>query len=393
MGKDILKRKLRFGMVGGGPGAFIGAVHRRAAVMDGEAELVAGAFSRDPAKSAAKGRELHLDPSRVYGSFAEMARAEAKREDRIDFVSIVTPNDAHFAPAKAFLEAGFHVILDKPLAFTVAEARQLAAIVKKTKRVFALTHNYTGYPMVKVARDLVRKGLLGPIRKIVSRYPQGWLYNLAEKDPSNRQAAWRTDPRRCGAAGCIGDLATHAENLAGYVTGLRIVSLCADLTTFVKGRRLDDDGNILVHWEKGAKGLIHASQISIAEENGLAIDVYGEKMGLSWEQENPNRLLVKYPDKPVEIWTRANGYVGNLSPAAVRATRIPAGHPEGYHESFANLYRNVMETIRCVEAGVKPPPLALDFPTVEDGLRGMLFIEAVVKSSKAGAKWITMPKA
>jgi len=395
---EVMGRKLRAGMVGGGPGAFIGEVHRKAMRLDGQIELVAGCFSRSARKSKQQGRELFLDPKRVYGSYEQMIERELRRPsgERIDFVSIVTPNDSHFPIAKAFLEAGFHVVCDKPMTFNVAQAKQLKEIVKKTRRVFALTHNYTGYPMVKLARDMVRQGDLGTLRKIKVQYPQGWLHTLVEATGA-KQAVWRTDPKQSGAAGCMGDIGTHAENLAEYITGLKIVEICADLNTFVKGRKLEDDGNCLVHWQKGVKGLLFASQISIGEENGLAIWIYGDQAAIEWHQEHPNYLYVKKPDAPLEVWRRGNDYIGEKSPAAARATRIPSGHPEAFIEAFANIYVNAIyvnaaETIRARIAGVKPDPLALDFPTVGDGLRGMLFIEAVVKSARMGAKWVKMPK-
>jgi predicted dehydrogenase len=385
-----MNRKLRYGMIGGGRGAFIGAVHRIAAQMDGQAELVAGAFSSDPARSAASGADLFLDPARVYGSYVEMAEAEAARadDDRLDFVVIVTPNHQHFPPAKLFLEAGFNVVCDKPVTFDLAEALALRKIVKKSGKVFALTHNYTGNAMVKQARELVRSGRLGAVRKIVVEYPQGWLSTALEKT-QQKQAAWRTDPKRSGAAGCMGDIGTHAENLARYVTGLPIAELCADLTTFVKGRKLDDDGNVLLRFKGGAKGVLHSSQISVGEENNLSLRVYGEKGGLEWRQEHPNQLVVKYPDRPTEIWGRGNGYV--TAPAAQAATRIPAGHPEGYLEAFGNLYREAFRAIRAEVAGL-PAPKDLDFPTIDDGVEGMAFIETVVSSARQGAAWVKFPK-
>lgn len=385
-----MNRKLRFGMIGGGRGAFIGAVHRIAAHMDGQAELVAGAFSSDPKRAKASAKDLYISPDRAYGSYAEMAKAEAKMpaDQRLDFVVIVTPNHQHFPPAKLFLEAGFNVVLDKPATFDLAEAKKLRTIVKKSKKVFVLTHNYTGNVMVKQARELVNKGKLGDIRKVVVEYPQGWLTNFVET-PDNKQAAWRTDPKRSGAAGCMGDIGTHAENLARYITGLEIDSLCADLTTFVKGRKLDDDGNVLVRYKGGAKGILHSSQISIGDENMLNIRVYGTKAGIEWRQEFPNELVVKYADKPRETWRRGNDY---LAKSVAPFTRIPAGHPEGYLEAFANIY---LEAFRAIEAEVtgKKQPKNLDFPTIEDGVYGMAFIETVVKSSKQGAKWVKFPKA
>ncbi len=377
-------------MIGGGRGAFIGAVHRIAAIMDGKAELVAGAFSADAERSKASGADLFLDPARVYGSYAEMARAEAKRPaaERLDFVVIITPNHQHFPPAKLFLEAGFNVVLDKPATFDLAEAKQLRAVVKKSKKVLVLTHNYTGNVMVKQARELVRNGTVGEIRKVVVEYPQGWLSSFLEST-GQKQADWRTDPKRSGAAGCMGDIGTHAENLARYITGLHIDSLCADLTTFVKGRKLDDDGNVLVRYRGGAKGVLHSSQISIGDENMLNIRVYGTKAGLEWRQEFPNELVVKFADQPRQIWRRGNGYICDQGK---KFTRIPFGHPEGYLEAFANLY---LEAFRAIAAEVEgqPQPKNLDFPTIDDGVEGMAFIETVVKSSKLGAKWLKFPKA
>ncbi|MEO6994200.1 MAG: Gfo/Idh/MocA family oxidoreductase [Lacunisphaera sp.] len=384
-----MNRKLRFGMIGGGRGAFIGGVHRIAAQMDGQAELVAGAFSSDPERSKLSGADLFLDPSRVYGGYQEMAKAESARpaDQRLDFIVIVTPNHQHFPPAKLFLESGFNVVCDKPVTFNLAEAKALQKVVKKTGKVFALTHNYTGNVMVKQARELVQSGFLGDIRKVVAEYPQGWLSTLVEKT-GQKQAGWRTDPKRSGAAGCIGDIGTHAENLARYITGLHIDSLCADLTTFVKGRALDDDGNILVRFKGGAKGIIHSSQISVGEENNLNIRVYGTKAAIEWHQEHPNQLIVKFPDQPRQIWGRGNGYI---AAAASRFTRIPAGHPEGYLEAFGNIYREVFRAIEAEVSG-KPIPKDVDFPTIADGVEGMVFIETTVKSSRQGAKWVKFPK-
>jgi len=384
-----MNRKLRYGMIGGGRGAFIGAVHRIAAQMDGKAELVAGAFSSDPERSKASGADLFLNPARVYGSYAEMAKLESRKPaaERLDFIVIVTPNHQHFPPAKLFLESGFNVVCDKPVTFNLAEAKKLRAIIKKTKKVFVLTHNYTGNAMVKQARALVRAGHLGELRKVVVEYPQGWLATNLEAT-GQKQAGWRTDPKRSGAAGCIGDIGTHAENLAHYITGLEIDSLCADLTTFVKGRKLDDDGNILVRYKGGAKGILHASQISVGEENALNIRVYGTKAGLEWRQEHPNQLIVKYADKPTEIWGRAQGY---NAPTANAFTRTPPGHPEGYLEAFGNIYAEAFRAIAADVSG-EPIPTHLDFPTINDGVAGMAFIETVVKSSKLGAKWVKFPK-
>jgi predicted dehydrogenase len=388
-----LNRKLKMGMVGGGPGAFIGDVHRKASRMDGGIELVAGAFDINPRKSKQMGRELLLDSKRVYGNYEQMIERELKlpEGERIDFVSITTPNNWHFPIAREFLNAGFHVMCEKPMTFNVREAKELKQIVKKSRKVFGLMHNYTGYPMVKLARDLARGGELGKIRKIIVQYPQGWLSTAVEKAGS-MQAAWRTDPKQSGGAGCMGDIGTHAENLSEYITGLKIAHLCADLTIFVKGRRLDDDGNILLRFNNGARGVLHASQVSIGEENNLAIWIYGEEKSLEWHQEHPNYLYVKEPDGPLQVWRRGNDYVGAKSPAAGRATRLPFGHPEAFFEAFANIYCNFADTVRARLTRTRPEPLALDFPKVDDGLRGMLFIETVLASTKSKQKWTPFKK-
>ena len=380
-------------MVGGGPGAFIGEVHRKASRMDGGIELVAGAFDINPRKSKQMGKELCLDRKRVYGTYKEMIEKELKLPlgERIDFVSITTPNNWHFPIAKDFLKAGFHVMCEKPMTFNVKEARELKKLVKASRKVFGLMHNYTGYPMVKLARDMVRDGDLGKVRKIVVRYPQGWLSTALERT-GQMQASWRTDPKQSGGAGCMGDIGTHAENLAEYITGLKIREICADLTIFVKGRRLDDDGNCIVKFSNGAKGVLHASQISIGEENGLAIWIYGEDRGMEWHQEHPNYLYVKEPDGPVQVWRRGNNYVAERSAAAARATRLPSGHPEAFFEAFANVYCNFADTVRAKMTRTKPDKLMLDFPNVDDGLRGMLFIDTVLASTKSKQKWTKMKK-
>ena len=380
-----MSRKIRMGMVGGGRDAFIGAVHRMAAALDGHIELVCGAFSSDPERSRASGADLYLPPDRVYGSYQEMMAAEAglSPDERMDFVSIVTPNHVHFPVAKAALEAGFHVMSDKPMTFDLAEARELQALVQRTGLQFGLTHNYTGYPMVKEARHLVRGGAIGKVRKIVVEYPQGWLAQLIEAE-GQKQASWRTDPTRAGASSCIGDIGTHAENLMEYITGLRITELCADLTTFVAGRKLEDDGNVLVRLEQGARGVLYASQISTGEENPLAIRIYGEDAGLEWHQEDPNTLTVKWGAKHREV--RRTG-VGELSAASTAHTRLPPGHPEGFVEAFANLYRNYALALQARLAGEQPAAEHLDFPTVHDGVRGMAFIAACVASSASSHKW------
>jgi predicted dehydrogenase len=376
------------GMIGGGPGAFIGSVHRMAASLDGHIELVCGAFSSDPNKSVQAGQELYLDPSRAYRSFEEMIMKEKALPEnlRMDFVSIVTPNHLHFGPAKLALENGFHVVCDKPLSFDSNEAEELGKVVKQSGKLFALTHTYTGYPMVKEARAMVKAGKLGKIRKVVVEYPQGWLATPLE-DGGNKQADWRTDPKRSGISCCMGDIGTHAENLAEYVTGLKVTEVAADLTTFIEGRQLDDDGNVLLRFENGAKGILHASQISVGEENNLRIRVFGEKGGLEWFQPEPNTLLAKWMDRPIEI-LRTGG--GSLSPAASLNTRFPAGHPEGYLEAFANIYKNFALALQSLINGETPKPENLDFPTVEEGIRGMHFIEAVVESSTKNAQWVKL---
>ena len=374
------------GMVGGGRGAFIGAVHRMAAALDGEIELVCGAFSSDPERSKLSGADLGLPPERVYGSYKEMIEKESKLPEdvRMDFISIVTPNHVHFRPAVLALENGFHVVCDKPLCFNMEEALHLETLVKRSGLLFALTHNYTGYPMVKQARAMVRNGDIGEIRKVVVEYPQGWLSTKVE-DTGSKQASWRTDPARSGAAGAMGDIGTHAENLAEYVTGLQITEMCADLSTFVEGRLLDDDGNVLLRFDNGAKGILHASQICAGEENNLNIRVYGTKAGLQWFQMEPNSLYVKWLDKPMEVLRTG---VGNLYPEAAAHTRIPAGHPEGYLEAFANIYRNFAICLRARLEGKEPDPLYMDFPTVSDGVRGMRFIERVVYAGSSEEKWV-----
>ena len=372
------------GMVGGGRDAFIGGVHRMAAALDGQIELVCGAFSGDPDKSHASGADLYLPAGRVYGTYPEMLEREAALPagERMDFVSIVTPNNVHFPVAKAALQAGFHVMCDKPMTFDLDQALALRKLVDATGLQFGLTHNYTGYPMVKEARQLVRGGSFGRVRKVVVEYPQGWLSSLQEA-AGQKQAAWRTDPAQAGVSSCIGDIGTHAENLMEYVTGLSITELCADLTTFVTGRRLEDDGNVLVRLQHGARGVLYASQISAGEENALAIRVYGEEGGLQWRQQEPNTLAVTWADRHREV--RRTG-VGDLSTAAQRHTRLPAGHPEGFIEAFANLYRNYALTLQARLQGAEPPE-ALDFPTVDDGVRGMAFISACVASARSDRKW------
>jgi predicted dehydrogenase len=377
------------GMIGGGRRAFIGAVHRMAAALDGQIELVCGAFSSDPERSRLSGADLFLSPERCYGTFEEMIRTEAAlAEDiRIDLVSIVTPNHLHFGPAMMALEHGFHVVCDKPLCITIDEATQLVEKVQSTSLVFALTHVYTGYPMVKQARQMIAYGELGHLRRIVVEYPQGWLSTALEYT-QHKQATWRTDPSQSGEAGAIGDIGTHAENLAEYVTGLKIESLCADLHTHIAGRKLDDDGSVLLRFGNGTRGVLYASQISAGEENNLRIRVYGEKGSLDWSQMEPNSLIARWLDRPMQVF-RTGG--SGLYRQAQMHTRFPAGHPEGYLEAFANIYRNVAHCISARLNGETPDAVYLDFPTAEDGLRGMKFIDAVVKSGKDDSvKWITM---
>ncbi len=381
------------GMIGGGPGAFIGEVHRKAARLDGGIEIVGGAFDIDSQKSHQMGKQLNLNPSRVYSSYQEMIAAETKLPDgvRMDFVAVCTPNNWHYPMAKALLEAGFDVMCEKPMTISVADAKSLVLVVKKTKRIFGLMHNYTGYPMVKLAREMVKKGEIGRIRKIVVQYPQGWLATALEKT-GQQQASWRTDPKQSGGSGCGGDIGTHAENMAEYITGLKMTHLCAELTAFVAGRKLDDDVNCLVKYNNGARGVLHASQVSVGEENNLAIWVYGEKGGLEWHQEHPNYLHVKMMGQPEQIFKRGNDYVGAYSASAGRATRLPAGHPEAFIEAMANVYRNFADTVRARILKRKPEPIALDFPNVEDGLRGMQFLQTLLASASSKQKWTAFKK-
>lgn len=382
--------RLRMGLVGGGKGAFIGAVHRMAAELDGRIELVCGAFSSDPSRSKRFGQELYdLPPNRSYGTFNEMVTEELRlsTEERMHFVVIATPNHLHFPVAESSLQAGFHVVSDKPVTFDLGEARTLRALAAEKDLLFGLTHNYTGYPMVKEARELIKTGALGSIRRVIVEYIQGWLAERLETQ-GNKQAIWRTDPRFSGSAGCMGDIGTHGENLLEYVTGLEIESLCADLTTFVPGRLLEDDGNVLLRFSNGARGALLASQIAVGEENGLKLRVYGERAGLEWAQTDPNSLVVRWPDRPFEV--RRTGGPG-VSEAATAATRLPAGHPEGFLEAFALLYRNFAAALEARLAGRDPTSEELDFPTIDDGVRGMAFIDAVVDSSKRGGVWTDFP--
>lgn len=380
-----MQRKIRMGMVGGGRGAFIGAVHRMAAALDGEIELVCGAFSSDPEKSRLSGEDLMLPPERCYGSFQEMIQKEKRRKDKMDIVSIVTPNHVHFAPAKMALENGFDVICDKPVSFSLAEAKKLKQIIEKTGRTFALTHTYTGYPMVKEAREMCKNGVLGTIRKVMVEYPQGWLNDFIEG--ASKQASWRTDPSKSGIAGAVGDIGTHAENLAETITGLHITELCADVSIMVDGRLLDDDANVLIHFNNGAKGVLSCSQIANGDENNLNIRVYGDKGSIEWHQMEPNTLLHKNQYESTRIIRTG---VGTQSDMAKAHIRVPAGHPEGYLEAFANIYRNFARTVRKRMNGEEPNQFDLDFPTIEEGIRGMSFIDAVIASGKSKQKWVAV---
>jgi len=383
----MAKRKLHMGMVGGGPGSFIGRVHYMAAILDGQIDLVCGSFSSHPEKSKITGEEYYLSPERVYDTYQEMITAEAKLPEgtRMDFVCIVTPNHLHFEPARLAMENGFHVVCDKPLALNSEEAEGMVKIKEKTGRLFALTHTYSGYPMVKEARKLVQDGELGRIRKVVVEYPQGWLSEPLEMT-DHVQASWRSDPARSGKTCCVGDIGTHAFHLAEYVTGLHTSRLMADLSTLVPGRKLEDDANMLLHFDNGARGVLYASQISAGEENALRLRVYGEKGGLEFNQIEPNTLIIKWLHKPMEVRRTGTGFV---SPIAAYNTRIPAGHPEGYIEAFANIYRNAVTCMQHMMEGTEPPPEALDFPTIYDGVRGMKFVDRAVESS--GLKsWIEM---
>ena len=381
-------RKLRYAMVGGGRDAFIGAVHRRAAALDGEIELVAGALSSRADKARASGQDLGLADARNHGSWEALLADEVRRPEteRIDFVSIVTPNHVHFPVARAFAEAGIHVVCDKPLVHTSGQAQELAAVVARSGVVFAVTYNYTGYPMVREARAMVRAGAIGEVRKVIVEYNQGWLATRLE-DSGQKQADWRTDPARSGIAGAIGDIGSHAENLVATVTGLQLESLCADLTTFVAGRRLDDDGNLLLRFTNGARGVLIASQIEVGCENDLRLRVFGNSGTLEWHQEEPNTLLHSPIDGPRRMLTRGSAW---LSDAARRATRLPTGHPEAFIEAFANVYLGVAEQIRAKQSGTTPAPGAADYPTLADGARGVRFIEKTVESASSAHKWTRM---
>ncbi|AMR32204.1 oxidoreductase [Mucilaginibacter sp. PAMC 26640] len=382
------KRKLRMGMIGGGRDAFIGAIHRIAANMDGQIELVCGALSVNPEVAKESGRMLFLEEDRIYTSFDALFKAEAQmpEDKRMDFVTIVTPNFAHFAPAMQALENGFNVVVEKPVTFTLEEAQQLKAKVEETGLMLLLTHTYAGYPMVKEAKAIVNSGKLGKVRKIYVEYIQGWLSRLSERE-GNAQASWRTDPSKSGKSGCMGDIGTHAAHLAEYISGLKITQLNASLNIVVEGRMLDDDGAVLLRFEEGATGVLTASQVAAGEENALKIRVYGENGSLEWAQMEPNTLTVKWLDKPAETLRAGSGYTDRLSPYATHNCRTPGGHPEGYLEAFANLYRNFALTLSAKIEGVEPKAEWLDFPGIEEGIRGMAFINNVVASNASDQKW------
>jgi predicted dehydrogenase len=379
------------GMVGGGRGAFIGQVHRMAANLDGKIELVAGCFSSDPEVSRLSGEDFFLDPDRVYGTYEEMARAEAvlSEGERIDFVSIVVRNNLHYDVAKTFLESGFHVVCDKPLAYSLEQALTLRDIVREKGLVFALMHNYTGYPMVKEARRMVRDGELGRLLKIVAEYPQGYAVGDVEGGGQGQISNWRADPKVAGVSNAIGDIGTHAHNLIRYVCGVEIDEMCAELTAFIPGRELDDDGNMLVRFKDGAKGIIYASQISNGDENALNIRAYGTKASIEWHQEYPNDLIVKHANAPRQVFRRGNDYLGD---AAKANTRTPFAHPEGFIEAFANVYLAAMAAIADHIEGKPAPAKGYDFPTVDDGVAGMAFIETAVRSSGSSEKWVKFPE-
>ena len=383
-----MNRKLRMGMIGGGLDAFIGAIHRMAAGIDGLIELSCGALSADPNTAIESGKALLLPVNRTYTNYQEMIQQESQlpAEERMDFVTIVTPNFVHFAPAMMALEHGFHVVIEKPITFTLDEAKQLQQKAKEKGLLLCLTHTYSGYPMVKQAKAMCKDGVFGKIRKIWVEYPQGWLSQLSEKE-GNAQAAWRTDPTKSGKAGCMGDIGTHAAHLAEYISGLQITHLCADLNIMVPGRALDDDGNVLLKFNNGAAGVLMASQVAAGEENALKIRIYGEKGGIEWAQQEPNTLLVKWLHQPTQILRAGGNFGDRLSSYAVKNCRTPAGHPEGYLEAFANIYRNFALTLSARIEGTEASTEALDFPTADDGVRGMAFIDNVVASGASNEKW------
>jgi predicted dehydrogenase len=383
-----MNRKLRMGMVGGGKDAFIGAIHRHAIGIDGMIDIVCGALSINPDIAKDSGKAIFLPEDRTYLTYEEMIKKESElpADKRMDFVTIVTPNFAHFAPAMMAMDHGFHVVIEKPIAFTLDEALQLKKKAAETGKILCLTHTYSGYPLVKQAKQMVKQGAFGKIRKVWVEYPQGWLSKLSERE-GNAQAAWRTDPKKSGKSGCMGDIGTHAAHLAEYISGLKITQICADLNILVEGRILDDDGGVLLKFDNGAAGVLMASQVAAGEENGIKIRVYGEKGGLEWAQHEPNTMLVKWLDQPTQIYRAGGNYGDRLSSFATHNSRTPGGHPEGYLEAFANIYRNFALTLTAHLEGTTPTPEMLDFPGVEDGIRGMAFIDNVVASSQSDKKW------
>jgi predicted dehydrogenase len=383
-----MNRKLRMGMVGGGKDAFIGAIHRHAIGIDGMIDIVCGALSINPDIAKDSGKAIFLPEDRTYLTYEEMIKKESElpADKRMDFVTIVTPNFAHFAPAMMAMDHGFHVVIEKPIAFTLDEALQLKKKAAETGKILCLTHTYSGYPLVKQAKQMVKQGAFGKIRKVWVEYPQGWLSKLSERE-GNAQAAWRTDPKKSGKSGCMGDIGTHAAHLAEYISGLKITQICADLNILVEGRILDDDGGVLLKFDNGAAGVLMASQVAAGEENGIKIRVYGEKGGLEWAQHEPNTMLVKWLDQPTQIYRAGGNYGDRLSSFATHNSRTPGGHPEGYLEAFANIYRNFALTLTTHLEGTTPTPEMLDFPGVEDGIRGMAFIDNVVASSQSDKKW------
>ena len=382
-----MARKLRMGLIGGGPGSFIGRIHRIAAELDGEAQLVCGAFSSSVERSREAGETYHVHTARAYASYDDMIEREKALgpDERMDFAAIVTPNHLHFEPARRCLENGFHVVVDKPLCFSLDEARTLRDIVARTGRLLAVTYTYSGYPMVKQARALIAAGRIGAVRKVYVEYPQGWLATDVERG-GQKQASWRTDPSKSGAGGAIGDIGTHAAHLAEYVSGLRITHVNATLDTFVPGRRLDDDSAMLLRFENGASGVLFATQVAAGEENNIRIRVYGETGGIEWQQADANSLVVRSLEAPMQVWRAGSGY---LDASAAANTRTPPGHPEGYLEAFANIYAAFFKAVRddASAAAVR----AYDFPTIDDGVRGMAFIDTVIRSAQSDMKWTTLP--
>lgn len=381
-----MNRKLRMGMIGGGKDAFIGAIHRIAANMDGLIELVCGSLSINKEIAIESGRSLFLPEDRIYTSYEEMLEKESQlpADKRMDFVTIVTPNFAHYAPAVMALEKGFNVVVEKPVTLSLEEAKKLKEKLDETGLILCLTHTYTGYPMVKQAKDLIQKGTLGKIRKVYVEYRQGWLARLTERE-GNQGAAWRMDPKKSGKSAVMGDIGTHAFNLAEYITGLQVTKLCADLTTVVEGRGLDDDGSVLLKFDRGASGVLFATQVAAGEENNLSIKVYGENGGIEWHQHEPNTLLLKWIDKPAEVLRAGSAY---LSAIAKQNTRTPGGHPEGYLEAFGNIYRNFALTLAAKIDNTPIDSNVIEFPSIKEGIRGMAFIESAVKSSQSDEKWV-----